>query len=762
MLPTQRTTSRHDVLSVTNDNSPPFLTVELQGLTELIACNRSLAMLSGFLAGVLGVNTKMESYPYMGILLNNLKLTASEARALTHSPCGHYSKIWTTEVLCRVLFHVAGRRIEDIQLENLARGCAAKICEMHSKMPSYGLYSPQSVLCIDELSAYLRRVGIQQSLNTRMISDSSLSVLDDMAQYFALAGREEFCLLLTFYGAERTHVPATRSSDLIRNVLSPKGRIPYTPARGLPTRERDARRQISEVIATHLEQEQRDLECAETIIRSQYPWYAFYRRLVQLLCSVLAVPKLQEAYETLRRLDVVYRDSVTYGDCTKFFSELRDIEKSDKNRHTKHSGLFSTLHAVQDWYQVATHAEYVAEVRNCTSRPTPVPLAALTLSDSAQDMALRRVNWKVCKRIGKLSKWIKRTCHMSSRTSDQAAPLESYLPQMPVQHAHEEGPDALLDTGDNATPPTREDVGPALQRGEPPQLNRRVAVAHSKHDSSNQPKSWGTNLCKRVVSGAMHNAHYIPSVENLASAKKCPSCIGMKVQYPPKARASRFILGNSTASYLPYEKSSYRARVARDGHIRERMLSLRASDDHLASKEEQGTLWTSPKLLAPRKHEKKKRGVRHALKKRLREVLHTGSKGTLSPDNDNGCDASKEELPAFSQSLASRQCGKKLSVRHVLGKHLFNVLSTKTKTVYKSPDNDNGCCSVKRKLPASPQQTPVLHRRERPDGSRAAAREIHRRCTVVSGEMCYPQFEEANYGSQRAQAALSDGSTPPP
>ncbi|MGN7678472.1 MAG: hypothetical protein ACTJLL_01780 [Anaplasma sp.] len=742
MLPARQTIDRYNVLSTTNDNSPPFLTVELQGLMELLACNRSLAMLSGFLTGVLGVNTKMESYPYMGILLNNLKLTASEAQTLTHSPCGHYNKVWTTEVLCRVLFQVAGQRIEDIQLENLARGCAAKIREMHSKMPSYGLYSPRSILCIDELSAYLQRVGIQQSLNMRMISDSSLSILDDMAQYFASAGCEEFCLLLTFYGAKRTYVPETRSSDLVRNILSTKGRIPYTPARGLPVRERDARRQISEVMATHLEQAQRDLECAEAIVRSQYPWYAFYRRLVQLFCSALTVPKLKKAYETLRRLDVAYRDSVTYGDCAQFFSELREIEESDRNCCAKHSGLFSTLRAVQGWYQVATHAEYVAEVQNCMSRPTPVPLASLTLSDSAQDMALKRINRKVCERIGKLSKWIKRTCHVSSRTSNRATPLESYLPQVPVQPAQEVRSDALLGAGVNAMPVAREDAGAAsLPRGELPRLQE-------------------ANLRKHVDSGVMHNARHTRSIENLASAKKRPSSIGMKARYLTKARAARYLLlGNSTASHPSYVKPSYRVRVAHDGHVHNRISSLYASSEHLTSKEEQCTLRTSPELPVPQKHAKKKRGVGHALKKRLREVLRAGPKGTLSSDNDNGRDALNRELPAFSQSPASLQRKQKCSVGHMLGKHLSKVLSTKTKTVHKSPDNDN-CCSAKRKLPASTQETPVLNRRKRLDDSGVAARELHRRCTIVSGEMCYPQFEEETNGPRRAQAALSDGSTP--
>ncbi|MCU7611262.1 hypothetical protein [Anaplasma capra] len=388
----------YSVPAITNDNTPLFFTAELRGLAKLLVDKNSLSMLSGFLAGAVGTNEKMEEHPYTNILQHNLKLHPKDLAKLTNSQHGHYRSIWITEILYRSLVQVTQKYgMGATPLKHLADRCAAKINKLHGKELAYNISSQKSIICIQELSAYLQRMGVSEGLGMGVIMTNSLKALDDLSSYCALEMRERFCLLLSFYGASCDALPSSCSSvTLVRRILHGE-KVVYTPTRNLSVQELECRQQIWGAVASYLGQQKRKLEYAKVITHRQYAWYMLHHKLVQFFYTVFIIPKLCADYDTLKRLDAAYKDSITYGDCSKFFEKLQRTALLDKDFHREHRGLFAALNAAQSSYKVGCHAEYVAAVRSCASKHRPALLQHLSFSAPVAGGVLRRASHKVCK-----------------------------------------------------------------------------------------------------------------------------------------------------------------------------------------------------------------------------------------------------------------------------------------------------------------------------------------------------------------------------
>ncbi|MFV9878416.1 MAG: hypothetical protein AB8U40_03945 [Anaplasma ovis] len=408
MLSLQKTS--YPAPGATDNSTALFLTAEFQGLAKLLADTNSLPMLSGFLAEVVGTNDVMAGYPYINILRHNLRLSRDDIARLTNFKHGHYNLVWMAEVLYRSLLQITQEyNVDSPQLQRLARCCASKIHKLHGKSPAYNFFSPASIACVQELSSYLQRVGINEHLGVDVITENSLKVLDNLSRYFALKMRQEFCLLLTFYGASYDKLPqACMSAVLVRRILHVNGKAVQTPVRNLSAQESRARQLVSEAITTHLEQTKKRLEYVEVIVNRRHSWYMLHRKLVQVFHSMFTLPKLREDYSALKRLDAVYKDSIMYGDCAKFFESLRNIKLMNIDRYKKHPELVAALRTVQSSYKVASHTEYMAAVRNCASQPRPVPLRCFMLTDPKRSGVLGLANRKVRAKMGTVSRWLKR------------------------------------------------------------------------------------------------------------------------------------------------------------------------------------------------------------------------------------------------------------------------------------------------------------------------------------------------------------------
>ncbi|ACZ48769.1 hypothetical protein ACIS_00059 [Anaplasma centrale str. Israel] len=450
MLSLQRT--GYPAPAATNSNTPLFLTSEFQGMAKLLADTNSLPMLSGFLTGVVGTNSAMAGYPYVSILRHNLRLDRNDVEKLTNCKHGHYNRTWMTEVLYRALLQITQEySVSGPQLKQLAHCCASKIHKLHSKSPVYNFSSPASLACVQELSSYLQRVGINRHLGIDVITENSLKVLDDLSRYFALKMRQEFCLLLTFYGASYDKLPhACLSAELVRRILHVNGKAVQTPVRNLSAQESTARQLVSEAITTHLERTKKRLEHAEVIVNRRHPWYMLHRKLVQCFYAVFTLPKLREDYIALKRLDAVYKDSIMYGDCARFFESLRSIKLLNVDRYKNRPALVVALRTAQSSYKVASHTAYMAAVRSCASQPQPTPLHRLTSTGPKRDGVLAFAHQKVRTKISTASRWLKQQARTAWHTSRQdvgrhyptieAANTYGQLPQSRV-HAHNSAKD---------------------------------------------------------------------------------------------------------------------------------------------------------------------------------------------------------------------------------------------------------------------------------------------------------------------------------
>ncbi|WP_042893138.1 hypothetical protein [Anaplasma marginale] len=522
--------------TTTNNNASLFLTAEFQGLAKLLADTNSLPMLSGFLAGVVGTNSAMAGYPYISILRHNLRLSRDDIEKLTNFEHGHYNRTWMTEVLCQSLLQIAQEHnVDGPQLQRLAYCCASKIYKLHGKSSAYNFFSPASIACVQELSSYLQRVGINAHLSLDVITENSLKVLDNLSRYFALKMRQEFCLLLTFYGASYDKLPpACMSAVLVRRILHVHGKAVQTPVRNLSTQETRARQLVSEAITTHLEQTKKRLEYVEVIVNRRHPWYMLHRKLVQFFYAVFILPKLREDYGTLKRLDAVYKDSIMYGDCAKFFESLHNIKLMNIDRYKKHPELVATLRAVQSSYKVASHTEYMATVRNCTSQPRPLPLRCFALTNPKYGGVLGLAHQKVRTKMGTVSRWLKRQSHAARCKLEQNT---GYYPTTMAANAYEQPKSrACGSTGDDDA----------------------VAALHPRPSNDNFRLRTGTlltHLLKLLSRKQQHRASSLTAL-NLCYANG----IGHMLAGGTKASAARKVrrpVGTHTSRYL---RESQRAR----------------------------------------------------------------------------------------------------------------------------------------------------------------------------------------------------------
>ncbi|MEH0831522.1 hypothetical protein, partial [Anaplasma bovis] len=226
-----------------------------------------------------------------------------------------------------------------------------------------------------------------------------------MSAHFSRAGNEKLCMLLSFFGATYSAGSSKRgtsdlpSSTVLRNMLEYDRELDHMCV-GVISKNVDEirhRKAISDALFSEITRIHSEIENVESSLNRQCRWYNFLRQISKFFLSTFTIHKLYHSFETMKKLDGIFRNSTAFGDCTAFFLELRKVEKTSKNTHT--SSLFKILNKVRKEYKPVTHGEYVSAVKNCFMSSTPTQILPLSAERTSGLHYIKKVGINpACKR----------------------------------------------------------------------------------------------------------------------------------------------------------------------------------------------------------------------------------------------------------------------------------------------------------------------------------------------------------------------------
>lgn len=399
-MPPQHQDSTKNV-SFLNDNTPFFSTPEFYDFAKHLVHRGSLSSLFGFLLSSSGTNSAMMDNPYVSILYSNLKPTEETKSILFKHQNEHYLSLWSAEIFTRILSTLAREQHTDIgpSISNLAQLFSSQLMSHLKKEKVCCIYRTQYLSHVQQtLDQYLQDSQITTPLiDANVIAKTHLDVLDDLLKYYSSRGNRRCCLLLSFFGANFEELSQSCSSDLLREILLYKQNVSSTSEFSINATEAKCRQAISSAINSAVLKVNAELEKTLAFIHVPYPWYCLIKKIKQLFHRFFSIPKLEHILDTLKQVDASYQASISFGDCSEFFSSLDGIHNTFYGAENKYTaGLFSALKDIKCSYSIPTHSEYVSHIRNCESTYNPVNIDDVILRSNNR---LQRIKQKLCLRV---------------------------------------------------------------------------------------------------------------------------------------------------------------------------------------------------------------------------------------------------------------------------------------------------------------------------------------------------------------------------
>ncbi|KJV66652.1 hypothetical protein APHNP_1132 [Anaplasma phagocytophilum str. ApNP] len=396
-MPPQHQSSTKNV-SFLNDNTPFFSTPEFYDFAKHLVHKGSLSSLFGFLLSSSGTNSAMMDTPYIGILYSNLKLTEEAKSILFQHQKKHYLSLWSTEIFTRILSTLARELHTDIDpsIPNLAPLFSSQLMSHFKKEKVCCIYRTQYLSDVQQiLDQYFQNSQIKMPLiDANVIAKTHLDVLDDLLKYYSSRDDRRCCLLLTFFGANFEELSQSRPSDSLREILLCKQNVSPVSEFSINATEAKCRQAISSAIHDEVSQINTELEKTLAFVHVPSPWYCLIRKIKQLFHRFFSIPKLECLLDAFKQIDASYKASISFGDCSEFFSSLHDISSTFNSTGKKRTArLFLALKDIQRSYPIPTCSEYVSHVRNCESTYHPVNLNDVRVHSSNK---LQRIKQKLC------------------------------------------------------------------------------------------------------------------------------------------------------------------------------------------------------------------------------------------------------------------------------------------------------------------------------------------------------------------------------
>ncbi|WP_249548838.1 hypothetical protein [Anaplasma phagocytophilum] len=399
MLP-QHQNSTKDV-SFLNDNTSFFSTPEFYGFAKHLVHKGSLSSLFGFLLSSSGTNSAMMDNPYISILYSNLKLTEEGKSILLKHQNEHYLSVWSTEIFTRILSTLAMEQHTDtgLSIPDLTQLFSSQFMSHFKKEKVCCIYRTQYLSYVQQiLDKYFQHSQIKTPLiDANVIAKTHLDVLDDLLKYYSSRGNRRCCLLLTFFGANFEELSQSCPSDLLREILLYKQNVSSFSELSINVTEAKCRQAISSAINSEVSKVNAELEKTLAFVHVPYPWYCLIKKIRQLFHRFFSIPKLEHILDTFKQVDASYKASISFGDCSEFFSSLHDIRNTFDSAENKCTArLFSALKDIQCSYPIPTHSKYISHIRNCESTYNPVNLDEVILRSNNR---LQRIKQKLCLRV---------------------------------------------------------------------------------------------------------------------------------------------------------------------------------------------------------------------------------------------------------------------------------------------------------------------------------------------------------------------------